>query len=235
MFKQSQTKTKEEGECSHVFREGRGHVRGHGRGHGSGEDGCDNDDNEKPRDQSRIKCYNCNTYGHYASQRRNKKKEEKANLAEMEAKESSLLIAVTELPSTFLLQGNSGIPEPNGMWYLDTRVTNHMTVDKSFFHDLIEKPGGLVCFGDRSTVEIEGFGLVLLHQKDKKIVKLKTVFYVPKLVVNILSLGKFDDEGYDIRLGSRQLRVYDEQGALLLLVKKNESRLYLHKFNVVSQ
>ena len=64
---------------------------------------------------------------------------------------------------------------------------------------------------------------------------MKTVLYVPKLAVNILSLGKLDDEGYDIRLGSRQLRVYDEQGALLLHVKKNESGLYLYKFNVVSQ
>ena len=42
-----------------------------------------------------------------------------------------------------------------------------MTSDKSFFHDLIQKPGGLVRFGDRSTVEIEGFGSVLLCWKDK--------------------------------------------------------------------
>ena len=59
--------------------------------------------------------------------------------------------------------------------------------------------------GDRSAVEIEGFGSVLLRRKDKKIVKLKTVLYVPKLAVNILSLGKIDDEGYNIRLDSRQL------------------------------
>ena len=108
------------------------------------------------------------------------------------------------------------------MWYLDIGATNHMTGDKSFFHDLIEKPGGLVRFEDRSTVEIEGFGSVLLRRKDKKTVKLKTVLYVPKLAVNILSLGKIDNEGYDIRLDSRQLRAYDEQGALLLHVKKNE-------------
>ena len=99
----------------------------------------------------------------------NKKKEEKANLAETEAKETTLLIVVTELLSTFLLQGNSGIPEPKGMWCLDIGATNHMIGDKSFFHDLIEKPGGFVLIGDKSTVEIEGFGSVLLHQKDKKV------------------------------------------------------------------
>ena len=53
--------------------------------------------------------------------------------------------------------------------------------------------------------------------------------------MNILSLGKLDDEGYDITLGSCQLRVYDEQGALLVHVKKNDSGLYLHKLNVVSK
>ena len=235
LLTQLQTKTKEEGECSHGFRGGRGRRRGRGRGRGSGEDGCVKDDNEKPRDRLRIKCYNCNKYGHYASQSRNKKKEEKANLAEMEAKETSLLIAVTELPSTFLLQGNRGILEPKGMWYLDTGATNHTTCDKSLFYDLIEKPGGLVRFRDRSTVEIEGFGSVVLRRKDKKTVKLKTFFYVPKLALNILNLEKLDNEGYDIRLGSRQLQVYDEQGTLLLHVKKNESGLYLHKFSVVSQ
>ena len=124
LLTQWQTKTKEEGECSRSFRGGRGRGRGRGRGHGSGEDGRGNDDNEKPRDWSRIKCYNCNKYGHYASQCRNKKKEEKANLAKMEAKETSLLIAITELPSNFLLQGNNEIPEPKGMWYLDTGAKN---------------------------------------------------------------------------------------------------------------
>ena len=64
---------------------------------------------------------------------------------------------------------------------------------------------------------------------------LKNVLYVPKLAMNILSHGKLDNEGYDIRLGSCQLQVYDEQGALLLHVKKNESGLYLHKLNVVSK
>ena len=87
----------------------------------------------------------------------------------MEAKETSLLIAITELSSTFLLQGNNEILEPKGMWYLDTGATNHMTGDTSFFHDLIQKPGGLVRFGDRSTIEIKGFGSVLLRWKDEKL------------------------------------------------------------------
>ena len=155
---QSHTKTKEEGESSHGSRGGRGCRCGRGRGCGSGEDGCGNDDNEKPRDQIRVKCYNCNKYGHYTSQCKNKKKEEKANLAETEAKETALLMVVIELPWTFFLQGNSRIPKPKGMWYLDMGNTNHMTSDKLFFHDLIENPGGFVHFGDKSMVEIEGFG-----------------------------------------------------------------------------
>ena len=121
---------------------GHGCGRERGRGRGSGEDIRGNNDNEKPQDRTRIKCYNCNKYCHYSSQCKNKKKEEKANLAETKAKETALLMAVTELPMTFLLHRNSEILEPKGMWYLDTGVTNHMTGDKLFFHDLIEKPGG---------------------------------------------------------------------------------------------
>ncbi|XP_078436409.1 uncharacterized protein LOC144707168 [Wolffia australiana] len=71
LLTQSQTKTKEEGESSRGSRGGRGRGHGRGRGRGSGEDGRDKDDNEKPRDWSRIKCYNCNKYGHYASRCRN--------------------------------------------------------------------------------------------------------------------------------------------------------------------
>ena len=58
---------------------------------------------------------------------------------------------------------------------MDTRVTNHMTSDKSLFHDLIEKPEGFVRLGDKSTVEIEGFGSVLLRRKDEKTMNLMNV------------------------------------------------------------
>ncbi|CAA7409068.1 unnamed protein product [Spirodela intermedia] len=63
-----------------------------------------------------------------------------------------------------LLQGAMETQIKDGMWYLDTGATNHMTGDRNLFYELTESPGRVVKFGDGSNIDILDKGSILNHK-----------------------------------------------------------------------
>ena len=61
----------------------------------------------------------------------------------------------------------------------------------------------------------------------------ENVLYIPKLKTNILSLGKLDSQGCDIRLRDGFLTLYDGQGRMLTKTPKTRGNMYLLKLNIV--
>ena len=101
-------KTKqEEGQTSHGRGRGRERGRGRGRDQGRGKSQPNEEQKQegtrKPFDKSKVRCYNCQEFGHFAHECKNKKKprvrEETVNLA---TEESNFFMAYTE---DVLLQG----------------------------------------------------------------------------------------------------------------------------------
>lgn len=114
----------------------------------------------------------------------------------------------------------------SNVWYLDNGTSNHMTGDASKFKELDEKVTGRVKFGDGSTVEIKGKGLVSFKCKNGDEIVLQDVYYIPTLCSNILSLGQLYENGKKVILNGIYLWVDDEQRRLLMKVKRSENRLY---------
>ena len=79
---------------------------------------------------------------------------------------SSLLMAIEEARSDFLLQGSEIDHQTSDLWYLDTGATNHMTGQRNFFTTLDELADDFVKFGDNSRVEIKGCGSVVVLRQD---------------------------------------------------------------------
>ncbi|KAJ9552745.1 hypothetical protein OSB04_016790 [Centaurea solstitialis] len=86
--------------------------------------------------------------------------------------------------------------EARHMWYVDSGCSRHMTGYKELLHNYVERPGGTVSFGNKTTGVIKGYG-ILTNGK----VSIKKVLYVEGLSHNLFSASQFCD-GYNIVLFS---------------------------------
>ncbi|XP_074351811.1 uncharacterized protein LOC141690959 [Apium graveolens] len=114
----------------------------------------------------------------------------------------------------------------SNVWYLDNGASNHMTRERSKFKELNENVKGQVCFGDGSTVNIEGKGSIIFKCKNGEDRIFHEVYYIPRLCNNILSLGQLSEEGNQVIMHGEFLWVYDKDKHLLMKVKRSANRLY---------
>lgn len=139
----------------------------------SGKGGTDASPNQRPRggydyrnkeggrgvrDKSRIRCFNCITYGHFASECRKLKREREKNpevnltqiyddepallLTKCDKKEGSALLINEEKVVPKLNSKNEGKQIESNVWYLDNGASNHMPGQKSKFKELNEQVTG---------------------------------------------------------------------------------------------
>ena len=81
-----------------------------------------------------------------------------------------------------------------------------MTPHKDWF-DTYQLCDGTVYMGDTSTCKIVGVGGVQIQMFDGSVHTISDVRNVPNLIMSILSLGKFDDNGYEFSGGKVQLMI----------------------------
>ena len=209
---------------------GRGRGREQGRGKAKSSDDRSQEDSRKPFDKSKVRCYNCQDFGHFADECKNERKprarEEAANLA---TEESTLFMAYTE---DILLQGVQEMRIQDNQWYLDTGASSHMTGMRSFFKSIDENQRGTIKFGDESSIAFEGKGSIIVNYSNGEELKLEGVLFVPTLKVNILSLGKLDDDGFTSNLGGGVLSIFDDRGNVFANVRKSRGSMYLIKLNI---
>jgi hypothetical protein len=72
---------------------------------------------------------------------------------------------------------------------LDTSATNHMMGCGSTFSELDRSIHGTVNFRDGSLVQIEGMETVLFSGKNGEHRAFLSVYYIPRLNTNIISMG----------------------------------------------
>jgi hypothetical protein len=92
-------------------------------------------------------------------------------------------------------------------WILDTGAMNHMTGERSVFSNLDKGVHGTVRFEDGSVVDIEGRDTMLFSCKNGEHQKLASVYLIPKLTANIISLGQLNEDRYKILIEKGLLHI----------------------------
>lgn len=221
-----------------IDRGGRSGFRGRGRGRGNRGGHIGNQDQGKDRrnkDKRHILCFNCQKYGHYASEcKEPKEQRDEVNLTQEEEPTLLLTIYGEETNELVLLnedkftpiQGKPLVGGDRRLWYLDNGASNHMTGIKESFAVLDLNVTGQVRFGDGSKVMIHGKGSLLFECKNGDQLLIPDVYYIPALTSNILSLGQLTEEGYDIRMRGDLLKMEDATGRSVLKIQRSVNRLY---------
>ncbi|KAE8689063.1 hypothetical protein F3Y22_tig00110944pilonHSYRG00016 [Hibiscus syriacus] len=236
---------RDEGSCSNKRggRHGRGRGRGRGNGGGRGNGERKNED-QKPRnfDKSKVKCFNCNEYGHFAKECPKPNRREKANLVTKQIDDEPTLLMIETCVLSHAIQNehvllheDKVVPKMNSTqdkaWYLDTGVSNHMPGCIRKFAEIDTTIKRSVKFGDGSAVEIQGRGSILFKCFIGEHRVLTNVYYIPKLKSNIISLGQLEENGCKVVIEGGVMSIYDISQRVLEKVNRSRSRLYV--FNIV--
>ena len=126
---------------------------------------------------------------------------------------------------------NTTAEEEIGGWYLDNGATHHMTGCRELFTDLDGDMCSSVWFGDVSKVAIQGVCSIVFEGKNGEQWVLDGIFYILVLQSSILSLGRLDKDGLEVKIKDGMLRIWDQHGRLMLKVLRSPNFLYIHHFN----
>jgi hypothetical protein len=102
-----------------------------------------------------------------------------------------------------------------------------MSGARGAFTDLDTGICGMVRFGDGSVVRIEGCGTVVFRCKSREYRVFTSIYFIPKLKTNILSIGQFDELGYDTRIKDGVMTIRDVESRLLANITRAMNRLYV--------
>jgi len=197
-------------------------------------------------------CYNCGKIDHIAKYCQSKKKEKNLLTKEDDEEEIGILIMMqnsdAELKSGKLdAEWRSGRVKErrsgdelspgclNSVWYLDTRASNHMCGDDSFFSELTQMEVGVVSCGDDSRMVIKGRGTIRHMQKDGRVGEIRDVYYVPELKSNILSIGQIVEKGNSIMIKNQVLYLKDKHDRLAARVEKEKNRMYKLELSILQK
>nr|KYP57044.1 Retrovirus-related Pol polyprotein from transposon TNT 1-94 [Cajanus cajan] len=210
---------------------GRGKGRGRGQGHGGrgnrdfsknsrgNNDQFQSNDRGRDHNKSKVECFRCHKFGHYAS-------ECYTRLPSLKEKgESSNFIEEKEV-ETLLMAVEDAKDNEAEIWYVDTGCSNHMSGSKSSFSYLNENFHSTVSFGDCSTVKVMGKGDIKIKTKNGFIETISNVLYVPDLKSNLLSAGQLQEKGYEIFISKGSCEIIDPVRGAIAVVNMSSNRLF---------
>ncbi|GJZ60538.1 retrovirus-related pol polyprotein from transposon TNT 1-94 [Tanacetum coccineum] len=157
--------------------------RGRGRGRGSSSRGRGRGRGRSSFDKSTIECYNCHKLGHFQSECPEWEKD--ANYVEHDDTEEMVLMAIAD----------DGGSTKQGIWFLDSGCSNHMTGEKKWFCSFDDSYRNNVRLGNDVRVAVMGRGNVRLDIEGI-IHTLSDVYFVPDLTNNLISVGQAQERGW---------------------------------------
>ena len=116
-------------------------------------------------------------------------------------------------------------------WLLDSGCSNHMTGEKSLLSAVDHSYKSSVRLGNEKRLEILGKGEMQVLTK-KGTMKVKNIYYTPKLKQSLLSIGQMLEKNYKLVFEDKICKIYDKNhgGRLLIIIHITKNKLFPMKF-----
>ncbi|KAF5797362.1 putative RNA-directed DNA polymerase [Helianthus annuus] len=188
----------------HTENRGRRNDRGHNRGRSK----------SRRRGQSKnrkdIECWNCKEKGHFRSQCTKPAAKKEVNSVSSEELGDALICSVEDSVES---------------WIMDSGASFHAISCPDMVKNLRTGNFGKVRLADDQMLDITGIGDVDLKTSLGTIWTLKNVRVIPNLRRKLISVGKLDDEGFNVHFGGGQWKVI--KGNLVIAKGKKKGTLYM--------
>jgi hypothetical protein len=184
---------------------------------------------ERKKDMSKVKCFACHKFGHYAGQCPNKKKKQTAASAEVKEfstkfdKEFSLIVSLS-MRTTH-----------TNTWYIDSGASHHMTGIREHLTDLTKMGNVEVVLGDDREVKVVGSGTVSFRRESLPTLTLAKVLYVSSLKKNLVSVSTIEENGYEVLFRDGQVLLFPRGSSITStkVIGTRHERLYKFLFQPV--
>ena len=161
-------------------------------------------------DKSSVECYKCHKFGHFKNEC--PMWERTANYAEME--EDVLLMAQVDKVT-------------EQVWYLDSGCSKHICGNKEWFVDFNGNFRQQVKLGDDRRMQVEGKGNLRL-EIDGIIQVISSVYFVPGLRNNLLSVGQLQQKGLKIVIEDNECKIWHKlQRRLIIHLTMSKNRMFI--------
>jgi hypothetical protein len=170
------------------------------KGKGKGSKGNNEESTSKTskKDLSKIKCFVCHKYGHYASQCL--KKKGKGKTQTVASTETQLDDFATKFEKELsMFSYLSTITNSRSAWYLDYGASHHMTGTHEFFTSWLETDSDRhVELGTHAKCGVEGVGTFEFQLESGGFLKVADVLYVTELKKKFVLGSVLEDMGFSI-------------------------------------
>jgi hypothetical protein len=173
---------------------------------------------KKEFDKSKVQCYNCEKFGHFANEcwyKKDQQNDGEANVAQGRDPNSVLMMATT-----------CDEKVKNEEWYLDTGCSNHMTANRDWLTNFDPSKKSSIKLANSSKVAAQGTGNIVVRGNNGVKVIIRDVFYVPEMNCNLLSIGQLAEKGFSVAIEGDSLKLFDSEKDLVLKSTLSQNRTY---------
>nr|CAN77981.1 hypothetical protein VITISV_043416 [Vitis vinifera] len=170
----------------------------------------------KSKSLKEIKCFHYDKLGHIKRKCKKIRREQFKGKCEEQKEDKDIVVVASDGDTTIVCDDACvNLACQDSTWVVDTAMSFHITTHKDFFSSYTSGSFGWVRMGNEAKCEIVGMRDVELETSIGCKMVFKDVRHVPEMCFSLISIGKFDDEGYHSHLGEEKNTLYKTKARLV--------------------